>query len=151
MTTEESIIQEIRERARRGLSKYGKSVDGNPLSEHQWLQHAIEEALDLAIYLRRLQTEVGAAMPHGDIPAGGNVQWICPHCKTAHVWCWPAYDVEDNRGPITMVCCQCGQETECVGSGHGQFWPRKKCPRCGQPGKVITTTSGPACSRCVEE
>lgn len=36
-----------------GLAKYGTTVADNPLSHEQWLRHAYEEALDLAVYLRR--------------------------------------------------------------------------------------------------
>ena len=40
-----------------GLSKYGVSIDDNQLSRAQWLQHAKEEALDMAEYLQRLIDE----------------------------------------------------------------------------------------------
>ena len=42
-----------RHRAALGLNKYGVTVADSPLSRRQWLQHAYEEALDLAVYLRR--------------------------------------------------------------------------------------------------
>ena len=32
---------------------YGQTVSDNPLEVDEWLQHAYEEALDLAIYLKR--------------------------------------------------------------------------------------------------
>lgn len=41
-------------RSKVGISKYGVTVDGNNLTEKQWLQHALEEALDLANYLQKL-------------------------------------------------------------------------------------------------
>ena len=40
-----------------GLHKYGTTVNDNPLSRKQWLQHALEEALDLANYLQKLIQE----------------------------------------------------------------------------------------------
>ena len=40
-----------------GLHKYGVTVNDNPLSRRQWLQHALEEALDLANYLQKLIQE----------------------------------------------------------------------------------------------
>lgn len=40
-----------------GLQKYGVTVNDNPLSRRQWLQHALEEALDLANYLQKLIQE----------------------------------------------------------------------------------------------
>ena len=35
-----------------GLAKYGVTTDNNPLSLREWLQHALEEALDMANYLQ---------------------------------------------------------------------------------------------------
>lgn len=51
------VQQDIRERQCKGMQKYGISVANNLLSRKQWLQHAYEESLDLAIYLRRLIEE----------------------------------------------------------------------------------------------
>ncbi len=51
----ETMVQEdIRARQCTGMEKYGISVANNLLTRKQWLQHAYEESLDLAIYLRRL-------------------------------------------------------------------------------------------------
>lgn len=52
-----ALSAELHQRAARGLAKYGVSVSDNPLSRREWLQHALEEALDLAVYLRRLIEE----------------------------------------------------------------------------------------------
>lgn len=35
-----------------GLAKYGVTTDNNPLPLRDWLQHALEEALDMANYLQ---------------------------------------------------------------------------------------------------
>lgn len=51
---ERLVAEDLAKRQARGLSKYGVSVADNTLSEKEWLQHAYEEALDLAIYLKRL-------------------------------------------------------------------------------------------------
>jgi hypothetical protein len=50
----EALILELRARAAVGLRKYGVTVADAPLSRRQWLQHAKEEALDMAAYLQRL-------------------------------------------------------------------------------------------------
>ena len=50
----EALCADLRMREARGMQKYGVSVSCNPLSRREWLQHAMEEALDLAVYLRRL-------------------------------------------------------------------------------------------------
>lgn len=52
---------DIAKRQAFGLNKYGVSVADNPLELRQWLQHAYEEALDMAIYLRRAIEEIDAA------------------------------------------------------------------------------------------
>lgn len=47
------VCEEIAKRQQLGLDKYGTSVADNPLSLKEWLQHGLEESLDLAVYLRR--------------------------------------------------------------------------------------------------
>lgn len=47
------VCDEIKARQRAGIAKYGMTVADNPLSLRQWLQHALEECLDQAVYLRR--------------------------------------------------------------------------------------------------
>jgi hypothetical protein len=51
--TEARVCQDIGLRQALGRAKYGTTVEANPLTHRQWLQHAYEEALDLAIYLKR--------------------------------------------------------------------------------------------------
>jgi hypothetical protein len=50
------VIAELKVREERGLSKYGTTVDRTDLTQAQWLQHAYEEALDLAIYLKKVMS-----------------------------------------------------------------------------------------------
>ncbi len=52
------VAADIFERQRVGLKKYGVSVKDNPLPLRDWLQHAYEESLDHAIYLRRAMNEI---------------------------------------------------------------------------------------------
>jgi hypothetical protein len=49
-----SIIDDLLEREEKGLKEYGTTMDRTDLSERDWLQHAYEEALDLAIYLKKI-------------------------------------------------------------------------------------------------
>ena len=58
--TESEVCKNILDRQQLGIKKYGRTVAGNPLTERQWLQHAYEEALDMAIYLKRLMQEMDA-------------------------------------------------------------------------------------------
>lgn len=52
----EEVINDLKEREHKGLSTYGTTVDRTDLTEKEWLQHAYEEALDLAIYLKKLMS-----------------------------------------------------------------------------------------------
>ena len=51
--TEAKVCDLIAQRQTMGVQKYGTTVVQNPLSLRQWLQHGLEEALDLAVYLQR--------------------------------------------------------------------------------------------------
>ena len=51
--TERLVAGDILTRQQHGLKKYGTSVANNPLTLRAWLQHAYEETLDQAVYLRR--------------------------------------------------------------------------------------------------
>ena len=57
---EAEVCIEISKRQEIGIAKYGTTVADNPLSLRQWLQHAFEEALDQAIYLKRAIAEIDA-------------------------------------------------------------------------------------------
>jgi type 1 glutamine amidotransferase len=52
------VIKEIAERAEAGLNKYGTTMDRTDLIASDWVQHAYEEALDMAIYLKRLRKDM---------------------------------------------------------------------------------------------
>lgn len=56
--TEELVIRDIKLRQQLGIKKYGTTVANNPLELKLWLQHAYEESLDKAIYLKRAQQEL---------------------------------------------------------------------------------------------
>lgn len=55
---EKAVCEDIARRQALGIAKYGTTVADNPLSLKQWLQHAFEEALDQAIYLKRAIAEL---------------------------------------------------------------------------------------------
>ena len=48
------VIKDLNDREAKGLDTYGTTMDRTDLTEKQWLQHAYEEALDLALYLKKL-------------------------------------------------------------------------------------------------
>ena len=50
----DETIKDLYKREIRGLKEYGTTMDRTDLSKDEWLQHAYEEALDLALYLKKL-------------------------------------------------------------------------------------------------
>ena len=50
----QTVRQKLADRAEFGMMKYGVSTERTDLSAKQWLIHAQEEAMDLAVYLQRL-------------------------------------------------------------------------------------------------
>ena len=58
---EKEVCEDIEKRQQMGIKKYGVTVQDNPLSLKEWLQHAYEESLDLSIYLKRAIKEIGRA------------------------------------------------------------------------------------------
>ncbi len=51
---EEDVCFKILKRAELGKKKYGTTMERTDLSELEWLKHAQEEAMDLAVYLEKL-------------------------------------------------------------------------------------------------
>ncbi len=68
---EAAVCNDIAERQQKGIAKYGVTVADNPLTLKQWLQHAYEETLDKAVYLKRAIAEIDAT---GPLPSAAN-QW----------------------------------------------------------------------------
>jgi predicted CopG family antitoxin len=54
----EGLIQEYRFRSLKGIAKYRTTLEDNQLSLNQWLQHAKEEAMDMALYLHKAQKQL---------------------------------------------------------------------------------------------
>ncbi len=46
------VQQDIEDRQKVGIQKYGTTVEANPLQLRDWLEHAYQECLDQAIYLK---------------------------------------------------------------------------------------------------
>jgi hypothetical protein len=49
----EEVVKDLAARLIHGYEKYKVTLDREDLTHRQWLQHAYEEALDLAKYLKR--------------------------------------------------------------------------------------------------
>ena len=69
------VCEEIALRQQKGINKYGTTVADNNLSLREWLQHALEESLDQAIYLRRAIAEIDANSGR------------CSHCEMLYCEC----------------------------------------------------------------
>jgi len=51
---EKKVALKLLSRAAIGKKKYGVTMERTDLTKLQWLKHAQEEALDLAVYLEKL-------------------------------------------------------------------------------------------------
>jgi len=51
---EEKVIEKIRQRAELGLNKYNTTMERTDLTLKEWINHAMEEAMDLSVYLQRI-------------------------------------------------------------------------------------------------
>jgi hypothetical protein len=56
--TELRVCRDIARRQQKGLRIYGKTVETNQGDLKYWLQHAYEESIDRAIYLKRAIEEI---------------------------------------------------------------------------------------------
>ena len=51
----EKVIKLFRKRSKRGIEKYGVTLEHNDLSNVEWLQHLQDELMDAALYVERLK------------------------------------------------------------------------------------------------
>ena len=56
----DAVCAMLQSRARFGLKKYGVDTTRQDLTHLEWLKHAQEEAMDLAVYLQRIITDLEA-------------------------------------------------------------------------------------------
>ena len=50
----QSVINKFKQRSEVGIKKYGTTMDRTDLSTADWIKHAQEEAMDLAVYLEKI-------------------------------------------------------------------------------------------------
>ena len=48
------VVIDMIMREKKGFSEYNHTMDRTDLTREQWIQHAYEEALDLALYLKKI-------------------------------------------------------------------------------------------------
>jgi hypothetical protein len=73
---EDAVAAKLQKRAEVGLAKYGVTMERTDLSRLDWLIHAQEEAMDLAVYLERLVQDLKTEpvrLTDNDIKLG---QWV---------------------------------------------------------------------------
>jgi hypothetical protein len=56
----EAVRKDLLDRSNVGIKKYGTTLAENPADLRGWLQHAYEECLDQANYLKRAIMEIDA-------------------------------------------------------------------------------------------
>lgn len=54
----DSVIDKFIDRASVGKQKYGTNMDRDDLSLYDWCEHSIQEAMDLILYLRKIQKTI---------------------------------------------------------------------------------------------
>lgn len=68
----EAVRSDLLRRSQFGIAKYGVTLDRTDLSLRDWLQHAYEECLDQANYLKRAILEIDGTpsnpVHHGEKP-----------------------------------------------------------------------------------
>lgn len=57
-TIVDSVVNRLKDRAIIGKVKYGTDLDRQDLTTTEWLDHAIEEALDFSLYLTKLKDNI---------------------------------------------------------------------------------------------
>jgi hypothetical protein len=57
-TIVEAIVDKFKDRSDVGNKKYNTTLDREDLTTEQWIDHAIEEAMDMILYLERLKRDV---------------------------------------------------------------------------------------------
>ena len=57
-TIVEAVVNKFKQRSNVGIKKYGVTLDREDLTTSQWIEHAIEEAMDLTLYLEKLKRKI---------------------------------------------------------------------------------------------
>jgi hypothetical protein len=54
----EAVMHKMATRSNEGMKKYGVSMEREDITTVKWIDNAIEEALDMAVYLERLKRDL---------------------------------------------------------------------------------------------
>jgi len=103
---EDEVCEKIQGRAAVGKEKYGVTMETAPLTTMEWLTHAQEEAMDLAVYLQKL-IEKRQHLRRD----------VCWWCGGRLIW-QSDYDKEDLMGEEGIVthlhCSSCNASVEYI-------------------------------------
>lgn len=69
-----SVIDQLRNREKAGLNKYGTNTERTDLDTLEWLQHLQEELMDGAVYIERLKGDVKELLRLSSEPEGREEQ-----------------------------------------------------------------------------
>ncbi len=158
--TEALVCADIARRQKLGIAKYGVTVADNPLGLLQWLEHAYQECLDQAVYLRRAMGE----LPTQESPSGESAVSECVMigfpastglpCTVRSSWgiFWPGRDrrlfclqpgeaccieVDERISQVRVAICQ-GDKEQC------ELWVNRHFELSGA-GTFALETDGKAC------
>ena len=73
----ENVCNSLREREKRGMSKYGVNTMRKDLSTLEWLQHLQEELMDASVYIEKLKNDMKEmqATQEGLLEEINQMQW----------------------------------------------------------------------------
>jgi len=59
------VIEDITSREKKGFETYGTTMDRTDLNLEDWLNHAYEESLDFAIYIKKIKSIINKNKNNG--------------------------------------------------------------------------------------
>lgn len=59
----ERVVERILQRSQVGIEKYGTTLEDNPASVQEWLQHLQEELMDAVNYIEKLKGALNSQRP----------------------------------------------------------------------------------------
>ena len=99
-----SVIDQLRDREKAGLNKYGTNTERTDLDTLEWLQHLQEELMDGAVYIERLKGDVKELLRLSTEPEGREEQpeWHPGH-EPQVAGHGDIHEMEEEKGGITFA------------------------------------------------
>ena len=99
-------IKDLASRAEVGLNKYNTTMDREDLIASDWVQHAYEECLDMALYLKRLRKDMLAM--EEELRAFKTENMIREKMKENHTLTWVAKKLDPFPAITGVTTGTCG-------------------------------------------